>query len=79
MVVMKNVFRKMDVQYPENLHKIQNDLSFLGCKLKKLIKNLVNLYGKKEYVIQSRNLKHLLNHGTVLKKVHSVTKFNQKY
>ena len=29
MVVMKNVFRKMDVQYPENLHNIQNDLSFL--------------------------------------------------
>lgn len=50
-----------------------------GCKLKKLKKNVVNLYGKKEYVIQSRNLKHLLNHGTVLKKVHSVTKFNQKY
>ena len=50
-----------------------------GCKLKKLKKSLVNLYRKKEYVIQSRSLKHLLNHGTVLKKVHSVTKFNQKY
>ena len=29
-------------------------------------------------VIHIRNLKHILNHGLILKKVHRVIKFNQK-
>ena len=36
------------------------------------------LHDKKEYVIHIKNLKHELNCGLVLKKVHRVIKFNQK-
>ena len=44
-------------------------------KLKKLIANLNN---KSKHVIHLRNLKQLLNHRLVLKKVHRVVKFNQE-
>ena len=43
-------------------------------KVKKLV---ANLHDKIEYVIHIRNLKQALNNGLVLKKVHSVIKFNQ--
>ena len=33
---------------------------------------------KKEYIIPIRNLKQALNHELVLKKVHSINKFNLK-
>ena len=33
---------------------------------------------KKEYIIPIRNLKQALNHELVLKKVHSISKFNLK-
>ena len=46
-------------------------------KIEKFEKLVVNLYYKNEYVIHIRNLKQALNHGLVLKKVHSVIKFNQ--
>ena len=36
------------------------------------------MHDKKEYVIHIRNLKQALNHTLELKKVHRVTKFNQK-
>ena len=41
-------------------------------------KVVTNLHDKAEYVIYIRNLKQVLNHGLVLKKVHRVIKFNQK-
>ena len=44
----------------------------------KIKQHLVNLYDKKEYILHIRTLKQALNHGLVLKKVHRVTKFNQK-
>ena len=47
-------------------------------KIKKVKKLLANLHDKTEYVIHIRNLKQALNHGSVLKKVNRVTKFNQK-
>ena len=40
-----------------------------------------DLYDKTEcviHMIQMRNLKQALNHGLILKKVHTVIKFNQK-
>ena len=41
--------------------------------------NLVsNWHDKKEYVVDIKNFKKALNNGLVLKKVHSVIKFNQK-
>ena len=36
------------------------------------------MYDKGEYVIHIRNLKQALNHGSILKKVHRIIKFNQK-
>ena len=47
-------------------------------RFEKVEKLLTNLHDKTEYVIHIRNLKQVLNHGLVLKKVHRVIKFNQK-
>ena len=72
-------FLKVDVQYLEKLHDLQNGLPFLTerMKIKKIEKLVPNLHDKTEYVINIRNLKQALNHGLVLEKVHRVIKFNQ--
>ena len=44
-------------------------------KVEKVEKLVANLHDKTEYVIHVRNLKHALNHGLFLKKVHKVIKF----
>ena len=36
------------------------------------------MYNKKEYVVHIRTLKQPLNHGLMLKKVHTVIQFNEK-
>ena len=71
-------FFEVDVQYPKKLHELHNDLPFLPerMKLKKVAKLVTNLNDKTEYVIHMRNLKQVLNHGLILKKVHRVIKFN---
>ena len=73
-------FLEVDVQFPEKLHELHNDLQFLPerMKLKKVEKLVTNLHDKTEYVIHIRNLKQALNHELILKKVHRVIKFNQK-
>ena len=73
-------FLEVDVQYPEKLHELYNDLPFLPerMKIKKVKKLVTNLYDKNEYVIHIRNLKQALNHGLILKKIHRVIKSNQK-
>ena len=47
-------------------------------KLEKVEKLVANLHEKTEYVVHIRNLKQLLNHGLIRKKVHRVINFNQK-
>ena len=47
-------------------------------KIEKIEKRLVNLHDKSKYVIHIRNLKQALNHGSNLKKMHRIIKFNQK-
>ena len=47
-------------------------------KFEKVEKLVSNLHDKTEYVIHIRNLKQVLNHGLILKKVHRVVKFNKK-
>ena len=47
-------------------------------KIQKVGKLLTNLQDKNEYVILIRNLKYALGHGLLLKKVHTIIKFNQK-
>ena len=55
-------FLEVDVQYPQKLHEIHNDLPFLPEEL------VTNLHNKTEYAIHIRNLKQALNHGLTLKK-----------
>ena len=73
-------FSWVDVQYPKKLRELHNDLEFLPerMKIEKIEKLVTNLHEKTEYAIHIRNLKQALNHGLILKKVHTVIKFNQK-
>ena len=50
-------FLEFDVQYPETLHELHNDLPFLPerMKLEKVGKFVANLHDKTEYVIHIRN------------------------
>ena len=52
-------FLLVDVQYPENLHNLHNDLLFLPerTKIEKVKKLVANLHDKAEYFIHIRNLK----------------------
>ena len=60
-------FLEVDVQYPEKVHELHNDLTFLReiMKIHKVGKLVVNLHNKKECVIHVRNLKQALNNGVV--------------
>ena len=71
-------FFEVNVQFPEKLHELHNELPFLPerMKIKKIKKLVANLHDKTEYVIHIRNLKQALNHGLVLKKVHRVINQN---
>ena len=46
--------------------------------IKKIGKVLANLHDEDEYVIHIRNLKQVLNHELVLKKMYRAIKFDQK-
>ena len=73
-------FLEVDVQCPENLQNLRNDLPSFPerIKIEEVEKFVANLHDKEEYVIHIRNLKQALNHKLVLKKVHRVIKLNQK-
>ena len=72
----KGYFLEVDVQCPENLRKLHNDLLFLPkrMKIEKVEKFAANWHDKTETVIHIRNLKQEL----VLEEVHRTIKFNQK-
>ena len=72
-------FFENDVQYLEKIHELHNDLPFLPerMKIEKVKKLVANLHDTTECVIHIKNLKKVLNHGLVLKKVHRVIKFNR--
>ena len=67
------------VKYLEHLHERHNDLPFLPKRMiiGKVVEIGANLHDKVEYVIHIRNLKQILNHGLVFRKVHRVIKLNQ--
>ena len=46
-------------------------------KIEKVEKLVASLHDKTEYIIHIRNLKQILNHGLVFKKVHRVIKLDQ--
>ena len=73
-------FLEVDIQYPETLHELHNNLSFLPerMKIEKVEKLVTNLRDKTEYIIDITNLKQALNHGLILKLVHRVIKFKTK-
>ena len=73
-------FLEVDVQYPENLYNLHNDLPSFPERMKtqKVEKLVERLHGKEEYVMHRRYLKEALNHGLILKKVHRVINFNQE-
>ena len=79
-ILEKGYILEIDVEYPKNLHDLHSDLPFLSERMKsdKCKKLVCNLYDKKSYVVHIRSLKHTLNHGLILKKVHRVIQFNQE-
>ena len=78
----KGCFLEGVVQYSKYLHNLHNNLLLVSerMKIEKKVEKLVaNLSDKAEYVMHIRNLKQALNHGLVLKKVHRIIKFKQKF
>ena len=75
----KGYFLEVDVQYPDKVHDLQNNLPFSPKKLKieKVEKHVANLHDKK-CVIHIRNLKLALSNVLVLTKVPRAIKFNQE-
>ena len=59
---------------------MHEDLPFLTERMKigKCKKLVCNLYDKNDYVVHIRSLKQALNHGLILKKVHTVIQFYQE-
>ena len=76
--VIEEIFLKLMFNILKTKHDLHNDLPFFPERLKieKVEKVVVNLH-ETAYVIHIINLKQALNHILVLKKVHTVIKFNQ--
>ena len=73
-------FFEVDFQYLKRLNEFQNNLLFLPerMKIKKFKKLAANFnFHKTEYVIHITNLKQAFNNGLVLKKLHTLIKFNR--
>ena len=68
----------VDIEYPKKLRMLHRDLPFLPQKKKinKCSKLFCNVTDKKKIHIVA--LKQALNHGLILKKVHSVISFRQE-
>ena len=69
-------FVVVNIQYPKKWLQLHNDLSFLPERMKteKVEKLVTNLHDKTENPIYIRNLKQVLNHGLILKKVQNLIK-----
>ena len=76
----KGYILEVDVKYPKKLHDLHSNLPFLPKRMKidKCKKLVCNLRNKKKYVVHIRSLKHALNHGLKLKKIHRIIEFNQE-
>ena len=66
---------KVNIEYPKNLHESDRDLPFLAIRKDKI---LTNLEDKESYAVHISALKQALNHGLILKEVHSVIPFRQE-
>ena len=76
----KGYILEVDLKYPKRLHILHSDLPFLPKRMEidKCKKLVCNLFNKNKYVVHINSLKHALNHGLKLKKIHRVIEFNQK-
>ena len=76
----KGYIFEVDVKYPKRFHDLHSDLPFLSERMEvnKCKKLVCNLFNKKKYVAHTNTLKHSLNHGLKLKKIHRVIEFNQE-
>ncbi len=81
---LKGYIFEVDLDYPESLHDLHNDLPFavenLSSPLEKnknLTKLILNLNDKKNYVCHYRVLQQCLKNGLELGTVHRVLKFTQ--
>ena len=70
----------VDIEYPKNLRESHSDLPFLPDRMKvnKVNKLICNQYDKNKYSVHIYALKQALNHGLILKNVHTVISFRQK-
>ena len=76
----KGYFLEVDVEYPENFHKLHSDLPFLPerMKINKCSKLCSTVQNKEKYVEHIRALKQAPNHGLKLTKVHRIIQFDQE-
>ena len=76
----KGYILEVDVEYPENLHKLHSDLPFLPerMKINKCSKLCCTVQNKEKYVVHIRALKQALNHGLKLAKAHRIIQFDQE-
>ena len=76
----KVYFFEVDIQYPQTFYNLHNDLPFSSerTKIEESEELVANLHDKTEHVIHIRNLKQVLNHILMLRKVIRVIIFNQK-
>ena len=76
----KGYFVEVVAEYPKNLHNLHSDLPFLPPrrKIKKGNKLVCDFHDKKNYFVDIKAIKQILNHELILKEVHRVIQFNQK-
>ena len=70
---------EVDVDYPEELHDLHNDIPFMCAKMKvnEVEKLIPNLYNKRKYIVHIRALKQAIDHGLVLRRIHRCIRFSQ--
>ena len=73
-------FYEVDLEYPQQLHDLHNDLPLAPEKMKinKVEKLIASLSDKKEYVLNHKILKYYLDEGMKLTKIHRVITFEEK-
>ena len=76
----KGYILEVDVKYPEKSCMLHSDLGFLPerMKINKCTKITCTIQNKGNYVIHIRALKHAINHGLELTKVHRTIEFDQE-
>src|SRR5437867_11740187 len=69
----------VDIQYPEDLHKLHNDLPFLAenIKINRQQKLVPHFNDRKNYIVHHVALKHAIQHGVKVLTINRVLRFKQ--